>query len=160
MSLRNHRRASAAGGGPLGRVWAAVAGACLGAAVLVGGVLEGEAIAPPTAEGSPPAVGTNAVLANQNAFVSASTFVACPTIWDFSSWTGPVADPSQSSTSIFMDGNKTITAHFVARTPVCNDACHPYPAMDFNHDCITNVSDFATFATDWLTCHQPGCPGY
>ncbi|HPS02227.1 MAG TPA: GLUG motif-containing protein [Candidatus Sumerlaeota bacterium] len=32
--------------------------------------------------------------------------------YHFAGWTGPVADPTASTTAIFMNGNKTVTAHF------------------------------------------------
>jgi len=34
--------------------------------------------------------------------------------WEFDSWTGDVADPSQASTTVIIDGDKTVTANFVS----------------------------------------------
>lgn len=34
----------------------------------------------------------------------------------------------------------------------CGDAAHPYPAMDFNHDCIVDYADFAIFCQHWMEC--------
>jgi len=35
---------------------------------------------------------------------------------------------------------------------VCGDSAHPYPPMDFNHDCIVDHADFAIFCEHWLEC--------
>ena len=40
---------------------------------------------------------------------------------------------------------------------VCGDARHPYPAMDFNHDCIVDFVDVAFFTGHWLECTKPKC---
>ena len=37
--------------------------------------------------------------------------------WEFVNWTGPVADPSAASTTVLMDGDKSVTAHF-SQTPM------------------------------------------
>jgi hypothetical protein len=42
--------------------------------------------------------------------------------------------------------------------PVCGDVAHPYPAYDFNHDCLVNLKDFAMFALEWLACTDPNPP--
>ena len=40
--------------------------------------------------------------------------------YEFDHWTGAVADPNAASTTVMMDGNKTITAHFVPTgVPTC-----------------------------------------
>jgi hypothetical protein len=41
---------------------------------------------------------------------------------------------------------------------VCGDVNHPYPAMDFNHDCYVNLYDLDMFIEDWLNCTDPGLP--
>ncbi len=33
--------------------------------------------------------------------------------WQFDEWTGPVEDPSAPSTTVLMDADKTVTAHFI-----------------------------------------------
>ncbi len=38
------------------------------------------------------------------------------TFWEFSHWVGDVLDPTSSETAVNMDGNKTITAHFIRPT--------------------------------------------
>lgn len=41
---------------------------------------------------------------------------------------------------------------------LCGDENHPYPEMDFNFDCIVNMSDFALFTQRWMECTKPiGC---
>jgi len=42
-------------------------------------------------------------------------------------------------------------------TPTCGDPWHPYPTGDFNHDCMVNFLDFATFSSHWLECTDPNC---
>lgn len=41
--------------------------------------------------------------------------------------------------------------------PRCGDVNHPYPPMDFDHDCIVNFTDFALFMSHWLDCTSPDC---
>jgi hypothetical protein len=36
------------------------------------------------------------------------------------------------------------------RYDFCGDANHPYPSVDFNHDCIVDIYDFAEFCSHWL----------
>jgi hypothetical protein len=80
--------------------------------------------------------------------------VICPNIYVFDHWEGDVANTGSATTSIVMDADKTITAVYVA-TKACGDACHPIPEHDFNGDCITDLTDFADFYGDWLSCTQP-----
>ncbi len=40
---------------------------------------------------------------------------------------------------------------------VCGDSAHPYPPMDFNHDCIVDFLDLALFCEHWLECTKPEC---
>jgi len=41
--------------------------------------------------------------------------------------------------------------------PACGDEDHPYPPMDFNHDCIVDFIDFGLFCGHWLECTNPEC---
>ncbi len=54
------------------------------------------------------------------------TVIAKPaTGWEFSHWTGDVADPNNDTTTVTMNGNKTATAHFVQRTCVLTMVANP-----------------------------------
>jgi len=39
--------------------------------------------------------------------------------------------------------------------PTCGDINNPYPEGDFNHDCLVDMADFATFAANWLIDSRP-----
>jgi len=39
----------------------------------------------------------------------------------------------------------------------CGDSEHPYPSMDFNHDCTVDFTDFGLFCVHWLECTKPQC---
>jgi hypothetical protein len=41
--------------------------------------------------------------------------------------------------------------------PYCGDSEHPYPPMDFNHDCTVDFMDFGLFCVHWLECTKPEC---
>ena len=45
----------------------------------------------------------------------------------------------------------------ISHIPTCGDPWHPYPFGDFNHDCVVNLLDFATFSSHWLECTAPHC---
>jgi len=45
----------------------------------------------------------------------------------------------------------------ISHIPTCGDPWHPYPIGDFNHDCVVNFLDFATFSSHWLECTDPNC---
>ena len=56
-----------------------------------------------------PASGSHTI--NENSVVNISATPASGYVFDH--WTGDVANPSSASTTVTMDGNKTVTAHFV-----------------------------------------------
>jgi hypothetical protein len=81
----------------------------------------------------------------------------CPDVYVFDHWEGPaVLDPNAAETTVLMDNNVQITAVFNT-TRACGDACHGYPEMDFNHDCIVNLADLTELLEDWLVCTKPEC---
>lgn len=45
--------------------------------------------------------------------------------WDFVNWTGDVADPNNSTTTVTMDDNKVVTANFVQQTFTLTMAANP-----------------------------------
>ncbi len=54
------------------------------------------------------------------------TVIAKPaTGWEFSNWTGDVADPNNDTTTVTMDNNKVVTAHFAQRTCVLTMVANP-----------------------------------
>jgi hypothetical protein len=109
-------------------------------------------------------LGTATYPINQPLALIANTYFGCQhndgvDVYAFQSWTGPVADPQSASTTVTgttPGEHITVTANFNLIS-ACGDACHPYPQYDFNHDCITDVGDFSTFADNWLSCTQPVC---
>lgn len=102
-----------------------------------------------------PSVGQHIV--NGLVDISANKYINCPDVYLFDHWEGDVANPNSASTTVFMDSDKTITAVFTA-TRECGDECHPNNLFgDYNHDCIIDMTDFAQFALNWLTCTKPEC---
>ncbi|MDZ7332075.1 MAG: FG-GAP-like repeat-containing protein [candidate division KSB1 bacterium] len=54
------------------------------------------------------------------------TVIAKPgTAWEFSHWTGDVADPNNDTTTVTMNGDKTVTAHFSQKTCVLTMVANP-----------------------------------
>ncbi len=103
-----------------------------------------------------PNVGDNSFDTGSTVNLTATNFIDCPDVYQFDRWEGDVADPNSANTTVVMDSDKTVTAVFTA-TRVCGDECHPYPAMDFNTDCIVDFNDFSQFAFEWLVCTKPEC---
>ena len=60
-----------------------------------------------------PAVGTHTIAENTVIDIAASPAAG----FAFDHWTGDVADPNSASTTVTMNGDKTVTAHFVAAPP-------------------------------------------
>jgi hypothetical protein len=90
--------------------------------------------------------------------ISAARFSQCPDVYQFDHWEGGVDDPNSASTTVFVNGNKTITAVFTLAAPVCGDECHPnFTVGDLNHDCIVDLGDFAILASRWMNCTKPEC---
>jgi hypothetical protein len=56
-----------------------------------------------------------------------------------------------------MNGDRTVTAHYVADERRCGDECHPIQQGDLNEDCYINWDDFAIYAAKWLDCTHPDC---
>ena len=71
----------------------------------------------PVASGTTdPAVGVHTYPEDEVVAVTANAGVG----YEFDHWTGDVADPNAASTTVTMDGDKTVTAHFVpVGQPVC-----------------------------------------
>jgi hypothetical protein len=91
------------------------------------------------------------------ATISAAQSNNCPDVYVFDHWEGPaVMNPNAAETTVLMDNNVQLTAVFNA-TRACGDACHAYPEMDFNHDCIVNLADLTELLEDWLVCTKPEC---
>jgi len=88
--------------------------------------------------------------------VSATRFIDCPGVYSFDHWEGDVEDANSTSTRVFMNGEKSITAVFVDDRQ-CGDECHPYPAGDISKDCKVDFFDIAMVANSWLECTKPEC---
>jgi hypothetical protein len=89
--------------------------------------------------------------------VNATGFIQCPDTYHFDHWEGDVDDTNSAETFVFMDSDKTITAVFTV-TRECGDECHDDNVFgDYNHDCLIDITDFAQFALNWLTCTKPEC---
>jgi hypothetical protein len=107
-----------------------------------------------------PLAGTWAMIAGNQAVISASRYVNCPDIYFFSHWEGEgITDPNSANTSVLMDTDRTVTAVYVKNNQ-CGDDCHPYATVhDVTKDCKVDFSDFASFALDWMKCTKvEGCP--
>ena len=82
----------------------------------------------------------------------------CPYVYRFDHWVGDVSDAYSPSTTVLMNGDKTITVVFVKDDHrVCGDECHPIQREDVNEDCYVNMADFALYAEAWLNCTHPDC---
>jgi hypothetical protein len=77
-----------------------------------------------------------------------STFTSAE--WDFSTTDGDPADWKMPQS-----GYPRLAWENVA--PYCGDPEHPYPSMDFNHDCRVDLADFAMFTDHWMDCNAPEC---
>lgn len=55
------------------------------------------------------------------------------------------------------DGTAIVDMGAFEYRPACGDAEHPYPPMDFNHDCTVDSMDFGLFCVHWLECTKPEC---
>lgn len=82
--------------------------------------------------------------------------VDCPNVWEFSTWSENVANPTISSTSITLDSNEVVVANFLDARK-CGDECHPYPEGDLSKDCHVDLSDLSVLAENWLKCSAPEC---
>jgi len=103
-----------------------------------------------------PAAGTHEYDMNVEASLSAGRYAACPNVYVFDYWEGDVADMNAANTTVTMDTNKTVKAHFKINN-VCGDECHAYPASDLNQDCYVTLEDFAIISAAWLHCTAPEC---
>ncbi|MDY6834862.1 MAG: SBBP repeat-containing protein [Chloroflexota bacterium] len=74
--------------------------------------------------------------------------------WEFANWTGDVADPDSSSTTVAMDSDKTVTANFVLATYTLSISVNgdgttdPQPGQ-YSHDANTEVVITATPDSGW-----------
>ena len=62
---------------------------------------------------------------------------------------------SNAFTEGVTNGTDSVFGAPIVVTPVCGDALHPYPYMDFDNNCIVDLRDYAEFAIDWLTDNRP-----
>ena len=77
--------------------------------------------------------------------------------YQFDYWEGDIGNSDNPMTTIVMNENETVTAHFIS-TRACGDDCHPYPPKDYNQNCYVDLPDLAIFMADWLDCTKPyGC---
>jgi hypothetical protein len=74
-------------------------------------------VAPAAAGTTQPAVGTHAYLENETVSISA----AAADGYVFSHWSGDVADPNATDTTITMDGDEAVTAYFIPASNVLGD---------------------------------------
>lgn len=74
--------------------------------------------------------------------------------WDLDGHSRFVDEPDTTDTG---NGTPPIVDMGAYERGVCGNADHPYPVMDFNHDCTVNFIDFAFFANRWLECTHPDC---
>lgn len=115
---------------------------------------------PANADSITPAVGEYEYYEGRYVDISAEPFANCDvdkSQYDFVEWTGAVEDPDSASTTVLMDGDKTITAVLAAIPKDCGDLCHPIEQGDLNEDCRINFEDFAIYSLLWLNCTHPDC---
>ncbi len=103
-----------------------------------------------------PSVGPHDCAGGWGVSIKAERFVNCPDVYTFDHWEGDVNDPNSSSTTVYMDADKKVTALFVDARK-CGDECHPYPLGDIDKNCIVDFNDFGLFALTWLECTKPEC---
>lgn len=82
-------------------------------------------------------------------------YADCPKVYGFTGWSGEgIAEPASAATTVTVNTDKTVKAVY-NDISVCGDECHPYPLMDFNSDCVVDMKDFASFASQWLVDTYP-----
>ena len=65
-------------------------------------------------------------------------------------------DPLSSDVGVGGGGYSAIVDMGVSeRYEFCGDAGHAHPTMDFNHDCVVDLLDFAEFCGQWLDSSRP-----
>lgn len=74
--------------------------------------------------------------------------------WDLDRHLRFVDEPDTTDTG---NGTPPIVDMGAYERGVCGDPDHPYPVMDFNHDCTVDFVDFAFFTNRWLECTHPDC---
>ena len=103
-----------------------------------------------------PLPGVHEYTLNVDAAIDADDYVTCPDTYVFDYWEGAVANTGSASTTIYMDTNKSVTAHYVINNK-CGDDCHTPPESDLTEDCYVGLDDFALLAAGWLNCTAPAC---
>lgn len=103
-----------------------------------------------------PAEGNHYYLPGDVINLSASRYVGCPDVYEFSTWSANVDDPASAATTYTVAGDDTITVTFLDAR-VCGDECHPLSDYDTNDDCIVDIIDLSSLASTWLTCTDPSC---
>jgi hypothetical protein len=78
-------------------------------------------------------------------------------------WTVKGKTPYVTGGYVYLTKNGTMVSNVVQTMVVAPepDSCGSwnYPDGDFNHDCVVNFTDFATFAQKWLACSDPQAAG-
>ena len=77
----------------------------------------------------------------------------CPG-WEFVNWTGPVASPSSQNTTVTMNADKTVTAHFSAITPTLT------MQVDGCGSTMPSVGDHVRTWSEVVGISAVPCPGW
>lgn len=107
--------------------------------------------------GIDPEAGSHEYYLGEAVYVRTGRATNCPAVYDFERWSGDISDPCAASQYIILDGDKTITAHYLPSEKECGDECHPVQDGDLNGDCRINLTDWAIFADKYLDCTHPDC---
>jgi hypothetical protein len=104
-----------------------------------------------------PFIGSKEYYKNTVVHISSRPFTSCPDVYYIKEWQGDVIGDMAASTSVIIDGDKTITAVFQEGSKECGDLCHPILLGDINQDCYVNIADFSLYIESWLECTHPDC---
>jgi len=109
-----------------------------------------------------PAPGTFNYYKGWQVKLTANPLAACGAEYVFTQWAGPdIQAYYLDTTSVPMDGNKTVTADYM---DICGGTgdCGKFLPSDLNKDCYVDINDLISFCDSWLNCadpYNPECTG-